>query len=187
MKNSLIAAGFLLLALLVAGLAFIPGITRGADSFSERLEGTWAETFQYKDSPRMLLLFRGKEVTLRNFFKNDVTTDYRISEVSQEGFTVYFEFTHKVKRGNGRIIDRREIFEYLYHTDQGHPMLSSRDFEYDGRGPIILTEFMRENELIDGYESEMRKTLNYRDPVPTYVEENAGGRTEDKAAPESTE
>lgn len=171
MKKLIFAAGTFALALAVTALSFVPGVIRGEDSFSERLNGTWAETFQYRDNPRSMLVFRGKKVTIRNLLEHDVTTDYRISEVSGDGFTVNFEFTHKVKRGNGRIIDRREIFEYLYHTDRGHPILSSRDFEYDGRGLIILTEFMREDELVDGYESEMRQTLNSKKAIPTYVEE----------------
>ena len=160
----------ILAAVIAAGSALTPAGASEDDALVQKLTGSWTDTRQFRDEPRSAMLFKGKQVTLKNFIAKDVTTDYRISDITKDGFTVSFEFTHKVKRGNGRIIDRREIFEFLWHEDQGHPVLSARGFEYDGRGAIILEEFMRDEELIDGYESLLKKELNNRKPIPTYME-----------------
>lgn len=159
----------ILAAVIAAGSALAPAEASEEDTLFQKLDGAWTDTKQYQDEPRSAMLFKGKKVTLKNFIAKDVTTDCRISDITNDGFTVSFEFTHKVKRGNGRIIDRREIFEFLWHEDQGHPVLSARGFEYDGRGAIILEEFMRDEELINGYESQLKKELNSRKPIPTYM------------------
>ena len=155
--------------LATALLAALPAFAN-ADAISDRLEGTWTETRQYKDYPRAVLHFEGQNLRLEHVFDEDVTVEYKVTEQKDDDdFTITFEYWHKVKRGNGRIIDRRESRDYRYHVEDGRPILSEMVFEYDGRGLIVFGEFLKKDDFTDGFESELRKKLNNREAVPTMM------------------
>ena len=42
--------------------------------------------------------------------------------------------------------------------------------EFDGRGIIIMTEYMKKDALIDNFSSALKKRLNGRKPVSSYRE-----------------
>ena len=155
--------------LATALLAVLPAFAN-ADAISDRLEGTWTETRQYKDYPRAVLHFEGQNLRLEHVFDEDVTVEYKVTEQKDDDdFTITFEYWHKVKRGNGRIIDRRESRDYRYHVENGRPILSEMVFEYDGRGLIVFGEFLRKENFTDGFESELKKKLNNREAVPAMM------------------
>ena len=155
--------------LATALLAALPAFAN-ADAISDRLEGTWTETRQYKDYPRAVLHFEGQNLRLEHVFDEDATVEYKVTEQKDDDdFTITFEYWHKVKRGNGRIIDRRESRDYRYHVEDGRPILSGMVFEYDGRGLIVFGEFLRKENFTDGFESELKKKLNNREAVPTMM------------------
>ena len=155
--------------LATALLAALPAFAN-ADAISDRLEGTWTETRQYKDYPRAVLHFEGQNLRLEHVFDEDVTVEYKVTEQKDDDdFTITFEYWHKVKRGNGRIIDRKESRDYRYHVEDGRPILSEMVFEYDGRGLIVFGEFLRKENFTDGFESELKKKLNNREAVPTMM------------------
>ena len=155
--------------LATALLAALPAFAN-ADAISDRLEGTWTETRQYKDYPRAVLHFEGQNLRLEHVFDEDVTVEYKVTEQKDDDdFSITFEYWHKVKRGNGRIIDRRESRDYRYHVEDGRPILSEMVFEYDGRGLIVFGEFLRKENFTDGFESELKKKLNNREAVPTMM------------------
>ena len=60
--------------------------------------------------------------------------------------------------------------EFLFHVENGRPILSTTAIELDGRGLIILDEYLRKEDFADGFESELRKQLNNR-PVPPMTKE----------------
>ena len=155
--------------LATALLAALPAFAN-ADAISDRLEGTWTETRQYKDYPRAVLHFEGQNLRLEHVFDEDVTVEYKVTEQKDDDdFSITFEYWHKVKRGNGRIIDRKESRDYRYHVEDGRPILSEMVFEYDGRGLIVFGEFLRKENFTDGFESELKKKLNNREAVPTMM------------------
>lgn len=157
--------------LATALLAALPAFAN-ADAISDRLEGTWTETRQYKDYPRAVLHFEGQNLRLEHVFDEDVTVEYKVTEQKDDDdFSITFEYWHKVKRGNGRIIDRKESRDYRYHVEDGRPILSEMVFEYDGRGLIVFGEFLRKENFTDGFESELKKKLNNTKPVPTMMQE----------------
>ena len=141
-----------------------------ADSVSDRLDGTWIETEQIKDYPRTVLHFEGRKLRFEHLFGQSATVEYRVTEKNANDFIVTFEYSYKVKRGNGRIVERRETPEFLFHVENGRPILSEKEFEYDGRGPIIMNEFLREEDFVDGFKSELKHKLNDR-PVPSMMKE----------------
>lgn len=150
-------------ALLAMILSIFPAFAT-ADAVSDRLEGTWTETRQYKDYPRAVLHFEGQKLRMEHVFDEEVTVEYKVTEQKDaDDFTISFEFWHKVKRANGRIVDRRESRDYRYHVENGRPILSEMVFEYDGRGLIVFGEFLRKDNFTDGFESELRKNLNNRE------------------------
>ncbi len=156
-------------AFLAMILSIFPAFATGG-AVSDRLEGTWTETRQYKDYPRAVLHFEGQNLRLEHVFDEDVTVEYKVSEQKDpDDFTITFEYWHKVKRGNGRIIDRKESRDYRYHVENGRPILSEMVFEYDGRGLIVFGEFLRKENFTDGFESELKKKLNNREAVPTMM------------------
>lgn len=69
-------------------------------------------------------------------------------------------------------------FESLIFHEEGtnhtnmFPVLSGTLFEYDGRGEIIVAEFVHKDktDLPEGFESESLKKRNYSEPVPMYTE-----------------
>ena len=95
---------------------------------------------------------------------------FRITDRKGGEFTVTFEYRYKVRRGNGRIVERREMPEFLYHVEDGRPILSEKEFEYDGRGPILLEEFLREEDFVDGFRSQLKHQMNDR-PIPSMMRE----------------
>ncbi len=130
-----------------------------------RLEGTWIGTEQFRDCPRAVLHFRGGELRFENFYDKPATVRYEVRDEKGGEFTVTFEYRYKVLRGNGRIVERREQPEFLYHVEDGRPVLSRKEFEYDGRGPILMDEFLREQDFVDGFRSELKHRMNDR-PAP---------------------
>lgn len=156
-------------ALLAMILSIFPAFATGS-AVSDRLEGTWTETRQYKDYPRAVLHFEGQKLRMEHVFDEEVTVEYKVTEQKDaDDFTISFEFLHKVKRANGRIVDRRESRDYRYHVENGRPILSEMVFEYDGRGLVVFGEFLRKDNFTDGFESELRKKLNSSMPAPTMM------------------
>ena len=158
------AAMRLLRTLAAVLLPLIPAVAL-AGSAAGRLEGTWIETEQIKDYPRTVLHFKGDTVRFENMYDKAATVRYKVEKEKDGSFTVSFEYRYKVKQGNGRIVERREMPEFLYHVENGRPILSQKEFEYDGRGPILLGEFLREEDFVDGFRSELKHMMNDR-PAP---------------------
>ena len=138
-----------------------------ADEVSDKLDGTWIETRQIRDYPRTVLHFNGRKLHAENMFDKEISVEYRVSEKKADEFSISFEYRHMVKRGNGRIVEHREMPEFLFHVENDRPILSETVIELDGRGLIIWREFLREENFVDGFESELRKKLNNSKPVPT--------------------
>lgn len=157
-------------AMLAAALCSLFPAAACADAFSDKLEGTWLAVRQFEDRPRTTVTFKGSKVRLENIYTQPVTVEYKVTENNKDGFTVYFEYTHKVKRGNGRIIDSRDIYELFYHEEDGRPILSEQVIEYDGRGLIIMGEYLRKENFTDSFESRLKRELNSKKPVPTVME-----------------
>ena len=141
-----------------------------ADPLQDKLAGTWVETIQFKDYPLVVLHFEGSKVKVENMYDKTFTVEYKISDVEKDQFLVSFEYTHKEKRGNGRIIDRTERPEFLFHMEDGVPILSDYLFEYDGRGLILGDEYLKKENYRKGFESRLKVKLDNQKPVPTYIE-----------------
>lgn len=156
-------------ALAAAIIALLPAAAM-ADAISSRLEGTWIETRQFEGSPRTKLHFRGRKLRFENMYGTSATVEYKVTEKKDDTFSISFEYRHKVRRGNGRIVEHREAPEFLYHVENGRPILSETVIELDGRGLVIFGEYLREEDFADGFESELRKTLNNR-PFPPMMKE----------------
>ena len=159
-----------LFSVLAAVLFAMLPLSAMADSVSDRLDGTWIETEQINDYPRTVLHFKGRKLRFENLFGQSATVEYRVTEKNANDFIVTFEYSYKVKRGNGRIVEHRMMPEFLFHVENGRPILSEKEFEYDGRGPIIMNEFLREEDFVDGFKSELKHKLNDR-PVPSMMKE----------------
>ncbi len=142
-----------------------------ADGVAAVLEGTWIETVQTENYPRTVLHFQGSTVRFENMFGTSASAGYSVTEKKDDGFSISFEYRYKAKRGNGRIVERRERPDFLFHVENGRPILSETAIELDGRGLVILSEYLRKEEFINGFESELRKKLNSRKPVPTTMGE----------------
>ncbi|MBS7327926.1 MAG: hypothetical protein KIG68_04140 [Oxalobacter sp.] len=48
-------------------------------------------------------------------------------------------------------------------------ILSERVYELDGRGPIIMGEYLRKENFTDGFESQLKKELNNQEAVPAMM------------------
>ena len=140
--------------LLIAMLSLSP--------YSSKLCGTWAETEQYKDCPRTVLHFKGHNLRFENMFGESSSVKYKVIEKKKDGFVIGFEYTHNVTRPSGTVVERTESPELFYHVENGRPILSEMVFEHDGRGDIIMSEYLREQDFVDGFVSELKKKLNDR-------------------------
>ena len=156
---------------MVAAILFsVVPVAAMADDVSDKLDGTWIETRQIRDYPRTVLHFNGRKLRVENMFDKEISVEYTVTEKKADGFSISFEYRHKVKRGNGRIVEHREMPEFLFHVENGRPILSTTAIELDGRGLIILDEYLRREDFVDGFESELRKQLNNR-PAPSMMKE----------------
>ncbi len=156
---------------MVAAILFsVVPVAAMADDVSDKLDGTWIETRQIRDYPRTVLHFNGRKLRVENMFDKEISVEYTVTEKKADGFSISFEYRHKVKRGNGRIVEHREMPEFLFHVENGRPILSTTAIELDGRGLIILDEYLRKEDFADGFESELRKQLNNR-PCPPMTKE----------------
>ncbi len=155
----------LLAAVLLAALP----VFAHADAFSDRLDGTWIQTIQIKDSPRAVLHFDGQKLHFENLYATAATVEYKVIEQGKKDFVINFEYHHQVERGKGRFIDATETRDIRYHVENGLPILSERVYELDGRGEIVWKEYLRKENFTDGFESELRKKLNNREAVPTMM------------------
>lgn len=142
---------------------------RPSDDVMARLKGTWLRTVQYQGAPRAELHFEGQKVRYENLSGNSGTAEYRVTENNKDSFSITFEYSYKVKRGNGRIVERTDRPELLFHVEKGRPILSERGFECDGRGQIIMDEYLRREDFTDGFQSELSHQLNDRAPVPAMM------------------
>ncbi|MBO4311726.1 MAG: hypothetical protein J5828_01855 [Desulfovibrionaceae bacterium] len=156
-------------ALAAVLIALLPAAAM-ADSISRKLEGTWVETRQIEGHPRTKLHFRGRKLRFENMYGTSADVEYKAAEKKDGTFSISFEYRHKVRRGNGRIVEHREAPDFLYHVENGRPILSETVIELDGRGLIIFGEYLREEDFADGFESELKKTLNNR-PFPPMMKE----------------
>ena len=160
-KLTLITAAMLTI-LPAAGLAGEP---------DDLLKGIWIDTVSYKDMPRTELHF-GDNSTIKivNLEKDPVTVTYTVDDLIDNQYRVKFQYSHQVVKPNGREVTFTEYFELLYHEDDGFPVLSQEIMEFDGRGIIIMTEYMKKDALIDNFSSALKKRLNGRKPVSSYRE-----------------
>ncbi|MBQ8706990.1 MAG: hypothetical protein IJ523_02745 [Succinivibrionaceae bacterium] len=156
-----VTAASLLYLLPLASCAEIPQ--------DKQLEGTWIETEAIGDYPRTVLHFENSRLRIENMYDKTVVTDYAIRDIQGEEFAVSYEFIHKVKRANGRIIDRKEQGVLFFHTQDGLSILSQDVFEYDGRGRIFFGEFLKKDDFRDGFVSDMKKRLNSAPAVSTMM------------------
>ena len=147
-----------------SALAFAAALLAGCSA----LTGTWIETEQAGNSPRVVLHFEGKALRFENLFGDTGTVPYQVKKRDSTGTTISVEYTHMVKKPGGRMVKREEYREFLLHTENGRPILSEKDFEADGRGDIIMSEYLREEDFIDGFRSELKRKLNDR-PVPSMM------------------
>ena len=154
--------------LAAALLSMIPASAM-ADSITEKLDGTWIETVQLENYPRTILHFSGRKLRVENMYENEITVEYAVTDEKTDEFTVSFEYRYKVKRGNGRIVEHRDAPDFLFHMENGRPILSQMAVEDDGRGLIILNEFLPEKDFIDGFTSALKHRLNDRPAPPTYM------------------
>ena len=143
---------FIIETLFAAMLSFFP--------VSDKLAGTWIETEQTGDSPRAILKFEGKKLHFEHLFGTSATVKYKVIDKNRDKFTVTFDFTYKYTKPNGDIVDYEKTPELIYHVENGRPILSEKGFEHDGRGTIIMREFLREKDFADGFRSELKKKLN---------------------------
>ena len=145
-----------------------------ADDYSGKLDGTWIETRMTDGFPRTVLRFNGDSLRVENMYGKDITVAYTAADERPvgytDGFTVSFEYRYKVKRGNGRIVEHRDAPEFFYHAEDGRPVLSMMAMELDGRGLVVLSDFLREEDFTDGFVSELRHRLNDRPYPPMYKE-----------------
>ncbi len=156
--------------MVAAALFSIMPVVATADDVSDKLDGTWIETRQIRDYPRTVLHFSGRKLRVENMFDKEISVEYRVTEKKADEFSISFEYRHMVKRGNGRIVEHREMPEFLFHVENGRPILSETVIELDGRALIIMGEYLRKEDFSDGFESEMRKQLNNR-PCPPMTKE----------------
>ena len=148
-----------------SALAFAAALLAGCSA----LTGTWIETEQAGNSPRVVRHFGGKTLRFENLFGDSDTVPYQVKKRDSTGTTISVEYTHMVKKPGGRMVKREEYREFLLHTENGRPILSEKDFEADGRGDIIMSEYLREEDFIDGFSSELKRKLNDR-PVPAMMQ-----------------
>ena len=142
-----------------------------AGSAGGRLDGVWMETEQFGNHPRTVLHFKGKTLRFENLFGASDTVEYRVKEKDDDGVTIGIEYTHMVKKPGGRMVERTERREFLLHLENGRPILSEKEFEADGRGPIIMSEYLRKEDFVDGFRSERKRRLNDRPAAPTMMRE----------------
>ena len=124
-----------------------------------------------KDHPRTTLTFEGKTVRFEKFNGNSGSAEYKIIEKKPDSFRIKFEFSYKVDKGYGHIIEFTDSPELMFHVENGRAILSEMMFECDGRGLIIMGEYLRKEDFVDGFHSELSHQLNDREPVPTVMEE----------------
>ncbi len=142
-----------------------------ADDVSARLKGEWLNTVKYENSPRSVLRFEGNKVNFELFGRTG-SAEYKVTEKkAADRFSITFAYSYKVKRGNGRIVEYTDRPELMFHVENGRPILSETVFEFDGRGLIIMGEYLRKEDFVDGFHSELSHQLNDRAPVPTVMEE----------------
>ena len=141
------------------------------DDVSAKLKGTWIQTVQFRDSPRALLTFEGKNVRFENLSAKSGSAEYKVTKKNDDGFSITFEYSYKVKRGNGHIVEYTDRPELFFHVENGRPILSEMIFECDGRGQIIMNEYLRRDDFVDGFRSELCHKLNDRPAVPTMMME----------------
>ena len=158
----------LLAALCLVVLPACSSTLDAADTSGHGLDGTWIQTEQMGDLPRANLHFKGKNLRFKNLFGASATIEYQVREQNADGTIIFIEYSHKVKRGE-RVIERREMRELLLHVEDGRPILSETEIEFDGRGPIILREFLRKQDFIEGFQSERKRTLNGAPSIPTMM------------------
>ena len=139
-----------------------------ADTSGHGLDGTWIQTEQMGDPPRASLRFKGKNVRFKNLFGQSGTVEYQV-EKNADGTTIVFEYSYKEKRGDGDVIESRRIIGLLLHVENGRPILSEEIFGLDGPGAMIWREFVRKEDFIEGFESERKRTLNNRAPIPSMM------------------
>lgn len=158
----------LLAALSLVALPACTSTPGAADTSGHGLDGTWIQTEQIKDFPKTELHFKGKKLRFKNLFGASATVEYQVREKNADGTIIFIEYVHKVKRGE-RVIERRDMRELLLHVEDGRPILSETEIEFDGRGPIILREFLRKEDFIEGFQSGRKRRLNGAPSIPTMM------------------
>ena len=136
---------------------------------STKLNGEWVNTVKYSNNSRSILRFEGQKVHFENLFGRSGSSEYQVTEKRADSFCIKFEYSYKVKRGNGNMVEYTDQPEFIFHIENGRPILSEQMFEADGRGLIIMSEYLRKEDFTDGFESELSHKLNSQIAVPTVV------------------
>ncbi len=157
-----------------SALAIISG-TSNAES--DKLQGVWISTTSYNDIPPVTLTFQpNNQLKVENYHEHPIKVHYSIDYKQYEhlnipeSFAVSFEYSYKAKRGNGSVVDQKIGEVMLYHEENGQPILSTMVIELDGRGLIILREYLPKDKFKENFTSNLAHKLNDREPIPTYKE-----------------
>lgn len=137
------------------------------------LHGTWIQTDTSLNGKRATMQVSEDKITLKDCYSHDSAFAYSLPEGVDEEGTPYGEVHLKLH-------DTTEFESVIFHEEptadgKGHfPVLSGTIFEYDGRGEIVIIEFVRTEDLDkigEGFESTTRKSHNSWEGVPkSYIE-----------------
>lgn len=137
-----------------------------SDTFrTSEIAGTWVEVNPYDSDNPGTFEFKGSKLTYSVWGANG-TVSFLADVYSKDPLDVELNFE-----------DGRGPFEWLvYHLDtvDGHeiPIISGIIMEYDGRGPIVVSEFARESDLSlfpEDYWSAYARSRNDVVAPPTYM------------------
>ncbi len=139
-----------------------------ADSCAGKLAGTWIEAGMNSESNTegLILEFTGnREITINNLLENPVTVRYEIPErpymKRPEKGAFSITYTHRYKKmSSGILISTSFTQELYYHEENGLPILSETNFEHDGCGLMITSEYLPKDRYVKGFTSELSKKIN---------------------------
>lgn len=140
---------------------------------SYELYGDWVQADKPGEKDNAALKVDGNTIRIVNRNGEDQVIGYTLPEgIDTEGYPDG-EVVLNLEQGSG-------FSSFIFHEeyeDGGStrvPVLSATIFEYDGRGEIVVAEFVREsqNDMVrEGYESSLAKRRNSWEGVPSMVKE----------------
>ncbi len=146
----------------------------GDDSINaQKFKGTWICTTKYGDYPRTTLHFSAnKTLRIENFLDEPFTVTYKIiTDDEEDGYhflglqqhsTIAFNHEYKITKPSGTVVDSELSMKMILHEEEGRPIISLMGFEYDGRGIIVMQEFLLKDQFEDNFRSSLAKKLNDR-------------------------